>query len=263
MAVTAQQRRVVQTAFLFAALLPLSAQNSKPADTKCKPGTKGCPATSAPDSSATKPPASSADFAFPLEDSRHGADAEGAQPAAPAAPAPATQKGRLPDMPTEPVPDPPASSQEPMRLPPGSSSSGDFPASSSSSRSTEDDDVAPTTASPDSPVKASALKDLGSKGDMSAARARLEITRVEDDLKVGRFYMKDGNAQGAYLRFKDAVGRAPDDPEVRFNLAEAAAALNKREEAVAGYQETLRLDPGGDHDKAARKALGKLGSAAR
>ena len=174
-------------------------------------------------------------------------------------------------MPTEAVPDPPASSERPLRLPPGysgssSSASDDAPAGnagSSSSRSADDEDVAPTTAAPDAPVRSSALKDLGSRGDTSQARAKLEQTRVADDLKVGGFYMKDGNTQGAYLRFKDAADHAPDDPDVRFNLAEAAGKLNKRDEAVLNYQEYLRMDPGGDHDKATRKALGRLGAAAR
>ncbi len=97
---------------------------------------------------------------------------------------------------------------------------------------------------------------------MSVARAKLEETRVADDLKVGGFYMKDGNAQGAYLRFKDAVDHAPDDSDARFNLAEAAIRLSKRDEAILNYREYLRLDPGGDHDKQSRKALGKLGAAA-
>lgn len=155
-----------------------------------------------------------------------------------------------------------------MKLPPGyagssSSDADDAPAAggSSSSRGTVDDDVAPTTAAPDAPVKASALKDLGSRGDTSAARAKLQQTRVVDDMKVGAFYMKDGNAQGAYLRFKDAVDHAPDDPDTRFSLAEAAGKLNKRDEAVSNYQAYLRLDAGGDHDKASRKALSKLGAA--
>lgn len=153
-----------------------------------------------------------------------------------------------------------------MHLPPGgygsSSSNGgdDLPPGTSSSLNDSDDDIAPTSADPNAPVKASALKDLGSRGDTSAARAKLETTRVEDDMKVGRFYMKDGNAQGAYLRFKDALTHAPDDPDVRFNLAESALALNKRDEAVRNYHESLRLDPGGDHDKVARKALAKLGA---
>ena len=169
-------------------------------------------------------------------------------------------------MPTSDVPDPPASSEKPMKLPPGgysSSSGGDDAPAGSSSRTPDDDDVAPTSAAPNAPVKASALKDFGSHGDTSAARAKLAQTRVADDLKVGSFYMKDNNPQGAYLRFKDAVDHAPDDPDARYSLAEAANKLNKRDEAILNYRECLKIDPAGDHDKASRKALQRLGAAAQ
>jgi tetratricopeptide (TPR) repeat protein len=158
-----------------------------------------------------------------------------------------------------------------MKLPPdgysssGGSSSGsnssEDSGSSSSSRSADDDaDVAPTTAAPNAPVKAAKLKDLGSRGDMSAARAKLEQTRVADDLKIAKFYWNDGNTQGAYLRYKDAVDHAPDDPDARFGLAEAASKLKKNDEAILNYREYLKADPDGDHDKDARRALAKLGA---
>jgi tetratricopeptide (TPR) repeat protein len=139
------------------------------------------------------------------------------------------------------------------------SSSSSSDASSSSSHTDDDADVAPTTAAPDAPVKASALKDLGSRGDTTEARLKLEQTRVADDLKVAHFYLQDGNAQGAYLRYKDAVDHAPDEPDARFGLAEAASKLNKRDEAVLNYREYLKLDPDGDHDKETRRALAKMG----
>jgi hypothetical protein len=146
--------------------------------------------------------------------------------------------------------DPPEESNKRLKLPKdgystGGSSSSDAPpdsggtsSSSSSSGADEDDDVAPTTASPDAPVKASALKDLGSKGSLSAARAKLEATRFQDDMKVGKFYMQDGNPQGAYLRYKDAVDHVPDDPDARFALAQVADKLNKR--AGAGHRSRWR-----------------------
>jgi hypothetical protein len=168
-------------------------------------------------------------------------------------------------MPTTDVPDPPSESDRPIRPPSGgSSSSGDDPGvSSSHDGSGADDDVAPTVPAGDAPVKASPLKDLGSRGDTSAARAKLEKTRVADDLKVAKFYMNDGNAKGAYLRYKDAVEHDPIEPEARFGLAEAAAKLNMKEEAVLNYRVYLKLDEGGDHDRQTRNALKGLGSAAQ
>ncbi|AFL88388.1 hypothetical protein Terro_2480 [Terriglobus roseus DSM 18391] len=251
-----------------------SAQTSKPAK-KCKAGSKD-PACVATDSAAPagsssssdtqdKPPAAA--FPFPTDDSKHGANVDG-EPSGP--PAKAANPNGLPAMPTEPVPDPPASSERPMKLPPdgysssgSSSSSGGDDGASSSSKADDDADVAPTTAAPNAPVKASKLKDLGSRGDMSAARLKLEATRVADDLKIAKFYMNDGNTQGAYLRYKDAVDHAPDDPEARFGLAQAASKLKKTDEAVLNYREYLKLDEEGDHDRDVRQALAKLGAPAK
>ncbi len=251
-----------------AASLPAIAQSGKAPDAACKPGSKAaaCQSQQAPTSgsSAAKAPTSAADFAFPVEDSKHGTDPDGTPHTQDTKPAGTA----LPEMPTGDVPDPPASSERPLGRggnegSSSSSSSGEGlpPGTSSASQGDMDDDIAPTTAAPSAPVKSARLKDLGSRGDSSAARQKLEQTRVADDLKVGLFYTKDGNTQGAYLRFKDAADRAPDDPDARFFLAESASRLNKRDEAVMNYRACLQLDPGGDHDKASRKALGKLGIA--
>lgn len=265
-------RAVLATWFVGVCLASVvAAQTGAPTTPKCKTGPQsaGCKrddkaGTSAQEGGGSSAPPSAANFAFPTEDSKHGADAEGTE-----APRPAPQSSHsLPDMPTSGVPDPPSASEQPLHLPgdassssSSSSSSSDAPSgadAASSSGRTEDDDVAPTIPDPKAPVKATPLKDLGSKADLSGARAKLEQTRVADDMKVGTFYAKSGNTQGAYLRFKDALEHAPEDPDVRFDLAETAARLNKRDEAVLNYREYLRLDPGGDHDKASRKALEKL-----
>lgn len=222
-----------------------SAQESRPAK-KCKPKDTSCAAP------AATPPATSDkslhdEFPFPTDDSKGGG-----KESTPAAPA-----NGLPAMPTAPVPDPPSESEKPMNLPPDSSSS--LPPGTSSSAD-DDSDVAPTTADPNAPVKSAPLKNYGAREDSTAVRARLDKTRVPDDLKVGRYYLKTGNAQGAYLRFKDATDIDAEDPESRFYLGEAAAKLNKNDEAIAAYRDYLKLDPDGDHDKAARKALAALGA---
>ncbi|SEB41219.1 Tetratricopeptide repeat-containing protein [Terriglobus roseus] len=257
------------TAGLLLAFACGDAQTSKPAK-KCKSGSKdpACTADSSTPSGSsssgdTQSPASA--NPFPIEDSLHGANADGEPSSTPQKPA--SNPNGLPAMPTEPVPDPPASSERPMHLPPsGYSTSGDSSSSSSgdsssSSRPADDDaDVAPTTAAPNAPVKAAKLKDLGSRGDLSEARAKLEKTRVADDLKIAKFYWNDGNTQGAYLRYKDAVDHDPGDPDALFGLAEAASKLKKNDEAILNYREYLKADPDGDHDKDVRRALAKLGA---
>lgn len=254
-------RRGTQVLRLWLAMaLPLAAQSGSQQAAKCAPGAKADTCQAAPAQPQGGEPAGKAsEFAFPLEDSKHGANPDGTPSSSGSKPA-----GSLPDMPTSGVPDPPASSNVPVGDAGSSSSSGDnLPPGTSSSRdgADPDDDIAPTTAAADAPIKSAHLKDLGSRGDSSAARARLEQTRVADDIKVGLFYTKDGNAQGAYLRFKDALDHDPTDPEVRFYLAESASRINKRDEAVLNYREYLQLDPGGDHDKASRKALARFGAA--
>jgi len=241
---------------------PLLQQDTKPAK-KCKAKDTACKAaqdSSSPSnsSSSNQPKSLHDEFPFPTDDSRHGGDAEGTTPA-PSAP-PANPNG-LPAMPTTPTPDPPAESEKPMNLP--RDSSGSLPPGTSSSSSSDDDDVAPTTEAPDAPVKAAPLKNYGAKDSDEVIREKLDKTRLPDDLKVGRYYLDSGNNQGAYLRFKDAVSLDAEDPDARFYLAEAAYKLNHRDEAIANYQECLKLDPGGDHDKAARRALAKLGVTAQ
>lgn len=77
-------------------------------------------------------------------------------------------------------------------------------------------------------------------------------------MRVAKFYSGVGNYQGAYLRGKDAIKIMPNDAESHFVLAQAAQKLNRKDEAIAEYDQYLKLDPGGDWSKAAEKALGEL-----
>lgn len=179
------------------------------------------------------------------------------------------------DMPTAGVPDPPPESMKPMRpsgagsLPPDAPRSGSSSGSSSSSSSSsspadaigtpENDDVAPTKAGGDTPVNASSLKDLGSRADSTKSRAKLEETRVEDDLKVGRFYFKDGNYAGATARYQDALQHDPENPEAHFGLAQVLLKQNKRQDAIGHLQRYVQLAPDDEHTKEAQKLLAKLG----
>ncbi|WP_419806766.1 tetratricopeptide repeat protein [Terriglobus sp.] len=207
------------------------------------------------------------------------ADVPGEPPTPRPAGAKAAAKPNTSDMPTGKDADPPASSMGPLRpdgtpdtegppRPPASSSSssssgsplsGSSSSGSSSSSSADDDDVAPTTSGSDTPVKAATLKDLGSHADSSAARVKLEQNRVADDVKVGRFYLRDGNLSGAEARFKDAIEHDPNDPEARFAMAELLLKQKRNGEAAAQLQQYLTLAPDDEHTKDARRMLAKLG----
>lgn len=131
------------------------------------------------------------------------------------------------------------------------SSSGSS-SSSSSSGSADDPDAAPTP------------RDTGAEGTSvhrklpKPVHVQSDDERVDEDLKVAKFYMHDDNLPGAYLRAKDAVKVQPEYSEAHFALAEVAEKMKKKDEAVAEYQTYLKLDPQGERAKAAKRALDDL-----
>ena len=200
-------------------------------------------------------PATTERFPFPGETPAPGA---GTAPAsAPAAGAPSSFP--FPGEPEQPAPGgvSPADAGKAHPFPgepgdaPGSSSSS---SSSSSSGDAQDADSAPSKPG---------LKDEGSSGSTRFERHHLpkvedKDTREEQDLQVSKYYASTGNYKAAYLRAKDAIATVPDDPEGHFLLADAAQHFGKRDEARTEFAAYLKLDPDGDHVKAAEKALAEL-----
>ncbi len=145
----------------------------------------------------------------------------------------------------------------------GGTGAGGSSSSSSSGTSSGGDDAA--SAGQDGTPDEAGLQDKGSEGTtgrhllhrVNPVGTKLQTAdeRVAEDLSVAKFYTDSGNLQGAYLRSQDAVQTTPDDPDAHFALAEAAARLNKREEAIAEYKACLKLDPVDKEAKEARKAL--------
>lgn len=91
--------------------------------------------------------------------------------------------------------------------------------------------------------------DAGSAYDPKAAK--------QDD-KIGDFYLKNGNAPGAYARYKEAAQHDAGDADAVFGMAEAARQLNLRDEAAQGYQTYLFAFPDGPKARLARRALSEL-----
>jgi cell fate (sporulation/competence/biofilm development) regulator YlbF (YheA/YmcA/DUF963 family) len=220
-----------------------SAPAQKPADARCSATGQASDKTAkpcTPPASDTKKPSAAEQFPFP-----GAATKPTAAPEAPGvnAPAPATH--------------PSAASEHPF--PSDADSSGSSSSSSSSSGSSSSDDAADPTAPAGPP-----LHDEGSEGKSTrrrlpkVRRVQTDDERVDEDLSVARFYTNDGNLQGAYLRAKDAVKVQPDYSETHFVLAEVAQKMKKRDEAIAEFNEYLKLDPKGEKIKAAQKALAEL-----
>lgn len=87
--------------------------------------------------------------------------------------------------------------------------------------------------------------------------------RVDEDLRVAKFYFNRDNFNAAYMRSKDAVQTEPDYAPTHFSLAQAAQKMKKTEEARAEYNAYLKLAPDGDDAKAAHKALEDINKEAR
>jgi hypothetical protein len=150
----------------------------------------------------------------------------------------------------------------------GASSSS---SSSSSSAGDTNPDADPTAAGAAPTPTTPALDDKGSDGTPQPPGRHLlhrvnpigtklqdNDEREAEDLDVAHFYTQTGDIQGAYLRSRDAVKLAPDDPDAHFALAEAARKLNKRDEAIAEYTACLNHDPTSQQASAAHKAIARL-----
>ncbi len=219
---------------------------ASPSNSPKTPNTKPCPAPPVTDAPSVRDR-----FPYPGEPATPPPDA----PSTPASPAQAPAPSTSPEPGKQfPYPGDPAAS---------SSSSSSSSSSGSSSSSASDDSTSPT---PDaSGTDAPWTGDADSSKRRTLRRKLPKVKQIQsnedrenEDLTVAKFYLQSGNPQAAYSRTKDAVNLQPDDPEAHFALAEAARSLSKRDEAVAEYNAYLKLDPDGDHVKAAKKAVAAL-----
>jgi hypothetical protein len=171
-----------------------------------------------------------------------------------------------PAKPTTPPPDSPtptttpadAAAQHPFPTQPTPKLPGDD-SSSSSSSSSNGDDSDPTH--PDDPAFKGDNPPEGTSVHRKLPKPKhiqSDDERVDEDLNVAKFYMRDENYEGAYLRVKDAVKIQPEYSATHFALAEVAEKMKKKDEAIAEYQTYLKLDPDGEKAKDAKKALAAL-----
>ena len=137
-------------------------------------------------------------------------------------------------------------------LPAASSSSP--PSSSSTSAGATDDE--PTT--PSSTAATDSRRPVGSSERRKLPKTEDLVAREAEDLEIAHYYMTTGALAGSYARAKDALRLQPDDPEAHYAVAVAAHGLKKLDEAKQEFAAYLRLDPEGDHVRAARKVLAGL-----
>ncbi len=82
--------------------------------------------------------------------------------------------------------------------------------------------------------------------------------RAKKDAEVGGFYLKNGDYQGALLRYQDATAVDPTNVDAIFGLAETQQMLKKNADAARNYQLYLDIVPNGPKAKQAMKALKTL-----
>ncbi len=80
-------------------------------------------------------------------------------------------------------------------------------------------------------------------------------SRAHEDVRVGRYYLNDGNYKGAYGRFSEAVRMDPANVDAIYGLAAAADGLHNTQEALTNYKLYLEIAPDGDKAKSAQKAI--------
>jgi len=224
---------------------PCPPANQTPAQPSSQ-ATKPCPP---PDPAAKKPASAAEQFPFPGQPSKPKNPPDSPSPSTPDSPSPATPKTTTP---SDAAAQHPFPTQPPPKLP------GDD-SSSSSSSSGDDSNPAPTDdptakGDPSNPPEGTSVHRKLPK----VKRVQTDDERVDEDLSVAKFYLRDENYQGAYLRAKDAVSLQPEYSAAHFALAEIAQKMKKKDEAIAEFQNYLKLDPEGEKAKAAKKALAEL-----
>ena len=111
------------------------------------------------------------------------------------------------------------------------------------------------------PPGVSSSQSSGLSGDLAGQDGSSTVTdpaRAKKDAQVGSFYLTQGNSQGAYLRYQDAIKYDPTNIDAIFGAAEAARQLGKFPEAARDYQLYLEISPNGPKSKKALKALSAL-----
>jgi hypothetical protein len=114
----------------------------------------------------------------------------------------------------------------------------------------------------DLPPGVSSSQSGGAFGDpdnpTGAAPQVNDPVRAKKDANVGSFYLKNGDYQGALLRYQDAMAVDPTNVDAIFGLAETQQMLKKNADAARNYQLYLDIVPNGPKAKQAMKALKTL-----
>jgi tetratricopeptide (TPR) repeat protein len=82
--------------------------------------------------------------------------------------------------------------------------------------------------------------------------------KAAKDIEVGDFYYKRKNYRAALERYKEALVYKPNDAVANFRLAECLEKTGNSQDAIAHYEEYLKILPHGPLSPDAQKALERL-----
>ncbi len=134
----------------------------------------------------------------------------------------------------------------------------DKEAGESSSRDTKIDLSPPKHDAKDHPFSDASDSDVGDASTDSPSFHPWDPHKAAKDVEVGDFYFKRKNYRAAIARYQDALLWKDNDADANFRLGQAFEKTNDLPQAVAHYQNYLKILPHGPYAAEAQKALDKL-----
>ncbi len=87
----------------------------------------------------------------------------------------------------------------------------------------------------------------------------LNPIQAENEIRIGRYYMKKGSFRAAAGRFDEATKWNPASSEAYLMLGEAREKMKDAKSAKAAYAKYLELAPDGKMAEDVKKRMSKLG----
>jgi len=129
----------------------------------------------------------------------------------------------------------------------------------SSSKDTQIDLSPPEDDAKAHPKSAEALMDEGSSGNADVGEFHpWDPHKAAKDVEVGDFYFKRKNYRAAEDRYREALYYKDNDALATFRLAVCLEKMDRSNEALAEYENYLKILPHGPESENAHKAIEKL-----
>jgi len=129
----------------------------------------------------------------------------------------------------------------------------------SSSKETQIDISPPPDDAKEHPQSGSALTDEGSSSNGGPMEFHpFDPHKAAKDIEVGDYYFKRKNYGGAESRYREALVYKENDAVATYKLAICLEKLNRPDEALAEYENYVKILPNGPEAAEAKKAIERL-----